>query len=69
MITQRYEIGQQYIARGKRKDICTIVDIYKTYNSKNELVKIGYVTEHEFLGESIKEYDVPQATIARGLIE
>lgn len=69
MITQRYEIGQQYIASGKRKDICTIVDIYKTYNSKNELVKIGYVTEHKFLGQTIKEYDVPQATIARGLIK
>lgn len=69
MKTAKYNIGQQYIARGKRKDICTIVDIYKTYNSANELVKIGYVAEHEFLGETIKEYDVPQATIARGLIE
>ena len=69
MINPKYKIGQKYIARGIRKDVCTIVDIYKTHNSKGELIKIQYVSEHDFLGQKITNYDVPQATIARGLIK
>ena len=48
-----YSIGTKYIAKGKRKDIETVTDILKTYNSKNELVKIEYIVEHDFLNQKI----------------
>jgi len=52
---------------GKHKKECTIVDIYKTYNNAGELVKTSYVSEHEFLGQKIKDFDVCSVTVARGL--
>ncbi len=45
-----------------------MVDILKTYNSKGELVKIRYVSAHEFCGRIVMDYDVCETTIARGLI-
>ena len=51
-----YNIGTKYIAQGKSKDIETITDILKTFNSKNELVKIEYQVEHIFAGQKIIHY-------------
>lgn len=51
----------------KHTYLCTVVDIYKTYNGANELVKIRYVATHEFMGQTITDYDVIETTIARGL--
>lgn len=48
-----YPIGTKFITQGKRKDIETVTDILKTYNSKNELVKIEYIVEHDFLNQKI----------------
>lgn len=49
-----YEIGLRFIRQGnKRKDIEEIVDILKTYNSKNDLVKTEYITETWFAGQKI----------------
>ena len=48
-----YEIGTKFIAQGKRKDVETVTDILKTYNSKNELVKIEYIVEHDFLNQKV----------------
>ena len=56
------------MTRHKNPKLCVIIDIYKTYNSKNELVKINYVSEHEFLGQKIRDYNVVDTTIAIGLI-
>jgi len=65
----RFPIGTQYQRTyGKRKDLCTVEDIYYTYNSKNELIHIRYVASHLFLGQKIMEYDVVDTTIARNLI-
>ena len=61
-------IGQKFITRGKRKDLCTVTDIYKTYNHKNELVSIKYVATHEFCGQLVTNYNVPATTIVMGLI-
>lgn len=61
----RFTIGQQFKPVGKDY-ICTIVDILKTYNSKNELVKIRYVATHIFSGQLVTDYDVLDSTIARG---
>lgn len=52
------EIGvTKYRARNKRKDIYTVVDILKTYNSKGELVKTRYVAECDFMGQKLTDYD------------
>ena len=59
-------IGTQYYSSGKYPKLCTVIDIHTTYNYLNELVKIRYVTAHEFMGQIIKEYDIPAITIQRG---
>lgn len=66
MVKQRFEIGTKYMGRGKR--ICTVVDVYRTYNSAGELVKLRYVSTHEFMGQVITDYDVVDTTIARNII-
>ena len=63
-----YPIGTKFMTRGKRPDLCTVVDIYKTYNSAGELVATRYVATHEFCGQTVKDCDVVAVTIARGLI-
>lgn len=63
-----YEIGTKYQNGGKYPNLCTVTDIYKTYNSKGELVKIRYEAQHEFAGQTINDHDVCATTIARGLI-
>lgn len=65
----RYSIGTTYKTRGKNSKICTVVDILKTYNSKNELVQIRYISTHEFLGQLVINRDIPETTIAMGLID
>jgi len=63
----KYTIGQQYETRGKHPDLCTVVDIHRTYNQAGELVKLRYISTHEFLGQTITDYDVVETTIARGI--
>ena len=64
----RYDISTQYISQGKRKDVCTVIDILTTYNSNNEIVNIKYISAHDFLGQTVYDYDVPESTIARGIL-
>jgi len=59
-------IGVVYKTRHKKPRICTVVDKLETYNSKGELVKTRYVSEHEFLGQIVTDYDVVPTTILRG---
>ena len=68
MIAQRFQIGQQYKTRGKHPQLCTIVDVHRTYNSANELVKLRYVTSHQFCGQTVLDTDVVDTTIAMGLV-
>lgn len=63
-----FEIGQTYMTRGKVKRLCTVVDIHKTYNAAGELVKIRYVSTHEFMGQTVTEHDVVGVTIQMGVI-
>ena len=67
---QRFQIGTRYLTRGSnpRKPplVHTVVDVHRTFNSRGELVKLRYVSEHIFCGETIKEFDVCDTTIARG---
>lgn len=66
---QRFNIGTQYLTRGKVKRLCTVVDVHRTYNSKNELVKLRYVSTHQFMGQLMTDNDVVDTTIAMGKIE
>jgi hypothetical protein len=66
MSQPKYSIGQTFTCGGKVKRVCTIIDIYKTFNSAGDLVKIAYVAEHQFLGQAIRDHDVCEVTIARG---
>jgi hypothetical protein len=63
-----YEIGTKFIPVGRVARECTVIDILRTYNSANELVRVRYVATHTFAGQLITESDVCAATIARGLI-
>jgi hypothetical protein len=63
----RFAIGQQFYTRGKVRRLCTIVDIHSTYNASGELVRIRYVATHEFMGQLVHDYDVPDSTVAMGL--
>lgn len=64
----KFKIGQQYKTMGKHPKVCTIIDIHKTYNTSGEMVKLRYVSQHEYLGQTLKDDDVVETTIARGLI-
>ena len=64
---RKYKIGQKYISRGKAKHECEIIDIYKTYNYKGELVKIRYVAAHKLLGQTVVDYDVVETSITMAL--
>ena len=63
-----YKIGQKYIKRNKRKDICTVVDILYVFNNAGELVKYSYVTTHEFMGQIVTEHDVNETSIKMALV-
>lgn len=64
-----YPIGTQFYTRGKHPRLCTVVDIHTTFNSQGELVKTRYVATHLFLGQVVRDSDVPQASIAMGLVK
>ena len=61
------EIGTKYSTRGKAPRECEVVDIWKTYNSKGELVKTRYVATHKFMGQVVTDYDVVKTTIQMGM--
>ena len=63
----RFKIGQQYTPLGKHPVLCTVIDVHTTYNVNGEHVRTRYVASHVFCGQIVKEYDIPEATIARGL--
>ena len=67
-IGPQFKIGTQFKTRGKAPRLCTVVDIYQTYNLAGELVKTRYVATHEFCGQFVADYDVVASTIAMGII-
>jgi len=67
-MSQVYPLGTKFWSTGKHKRECTVIDYYVTRNLKNEIVKQTYVASHDFIGQSIIDYDVCAVTIARGLI-
>lgn len=71
LLEKKVEIGMKFKMGGKKRknDIYTVEDIYTTYNSKKEVVRVTYVASHIFLGQKVFNYDVPAATIIRGIKE
>jgi hypothetical protein len=68
MSQPKFKIGQQFKTRGKFPKICTIRDIWKTYDSKGELVRLRYVATHELIGQLVWDRDVCETTVAMGLV-
>lgn len=64
----RFPIGTKYKPVGKHTQVTTVVDQLTTTNNKGEILRTSYITEHTFLGQSVKNYDVGDTTIARGLL-
>jgi hypothetical protein len=58
-------IGTTYLDRNKR--LCTVVDVWQTYNAAGELVQTRYVCSHEFCGQTVTEHDVLAITIQKGM--
>lgn len=67
--TPRFPLGTKYTPIGrKHKILCTVTDFLRTYNSAGELVGTCYVATHDFCGQVMRESDVCETTIARGLV-
>lgn len=63
----RFPIGTQYTTGGKHPQVCTVVDHLTTTNSEGEVVARRYVATHQFCGQTVRDSDVVDTTIARGL--
>lgn len=62
----RFNIGNHFLTRGKWPRLCTITDIWRTYNHAGDLVRVRYVTTHVVMGQTVTDYDVVDTTIAIG---
>jgi hypothetical protein len=65
----RFPIGTTYKTRGKHSRLCTVTDILRTYNAAGDLVRIRYVTTHEFAGQIVTDSDVTDTTVAMGVAQ
>ena len=64
----RFPIGTQYKPAGKYAKMTIVIDHLTLTNSKGEILRVSYLTQHEFLGQTITNHDVCDTTIARGLL-
>lgn len=64
----RFTIGMTFTSHNpKHKGEWRIDDIYRTYNIRNELIKVFYVCSKDYLGQRLSRYDVTSTEIARSL--
>ncbi len=64
----RFPLGTQYWTRGRHPCLCTVVDQLTVLNLAGHVVSTHYAAQHEFLGQKIRDHNVMDATIARGLL-
>lgn len=64
-----WPIGTKYKTKGKYPRLCTVIDILRTYDKDDRLVKISYISTHDFLGCTTYNRDVCAATIAIGEVK
>jgi hypothetical protein len=63
-----YPIGTVYTTRGKHPRVCTVTDVWTTFDAQGALVRVRYVCSHDFASQTVRETDVCATTIAMGLI-
>lgn len=63
-----FPVGTKFKSRGKHPKTWTVTDVLKTYNGKDELVKVRYVATHHFMGQIVTNHDVPHTTVHMGLL-
>jgi len=66
-IRARFPIGTKFKTQGKNPRSATVVDIWTTTNNAGAIVRVNYVTEHEFLGQKVRDHSVADTTIARSM--
>jgi hypothetical protein len=64
----KFPIGTVFKTRHKHPRTCTVIDIYRTFNSAGEQVDMRYVTTHEFLGQILTDTQVPETAIQLGTV-
>lgn len=64
----RFPIGTKYTTGGKHPRIATITGQHTTIDQDGNVVRERYVSVHEFLNRVIQETDIPDTTVARGLL-
>lgn len=70
MLNKEFPVGTKFILRGACRRLCTVVDVFKTYNSKGKMVKIQYVASYESRNmDTPKVWVVPAITVALGYLE
>ena len=62
----KYPIGTMY--KSYRGRLNTIRDYYITRNLAGDIVRERYVASHEFFGQLVFDYNVPDTEVARGLL-
>lgn len=62
----KYPIGTRFTPLGGKKPRPeeTVEDILRTYNAKDELVKLRYLCSHEFCGQRVRS-EYPQTSLDR----
>jgi hypothetical protein len=68
-IKPRFLPGTTFNTGGRHPKLCTVTDILTTYNLAGDAIKQRYVATHEFLGQTVPDYDVCETTIARGVVK
>jgi hypothetical protein len=66
----RFHVGQQFktFAAGVVERIHTITDVLRTYDEQGQLINVRYTAIRKLGDEISTEYDITEATIAKGLI-
>lgn len=60
----KYPVGTKFTPRGGKETRPeeTVEDILRTYNAKDELVKVRYLCTHEFCGQRVRS-EYPQTSL------
>lgn len=61
-----YAIGTEFMTLGKHPRVCTIRDVWTTYNTAGEVVRIEYVSDSDYIGGKLEQTD-SAVSIARGI--